>query len=91
MLVGVDAGAEAADREALFYSIREFFEAVARDQPTILVFEDVHWADDNLLDLILALATRIRALPIMFLTLWPGPSCSTCRRAGAPASPATPR
>ncbi len=69
VLVGVDAGAEAADREALFYSIREFFEAVARDRPTIFVFEDVHWADDNLLDLILALATRIRALPIMFLTL----------------------
>ena len=69
VLVGVDAGAEAADREALFYSIREFFEAVARDRPTIFVFEDVHWADDNLLDLILALAMRIRALPIMFVTL----------------------
>ena len=69
VLVGVDAGAEAADREALFYSVREFFEAVARDQPTIFFFEDVHWADDNMLDLILALATRIRGLPVMFLTL----------------------
>ena len=59
-IVGVDAGAEASDREALFYSIREFLEAAAREQPTILVFEDVHWADDNLLDLIGALATRVR-------------------------------
>ena len=66
---GVDAGAEASDREALFYSIREFLEAVAREQPTILVFEDVHWADDNMLDLIGALATRVRALPILFVTL----------------------
>ena len=69
VLVGVDAGAEAADREALFYSIREFLEAVAREQPTILVFEDVHWADDNMLDLIRALATRVRGLPILFVTL----------------------
>ena len=69
VLVGVDAGAEAADREALFYSVREFLEAVAREQPTIFVFEDVHWADANLLDLIGALATRVRGLPLLFLTL----------------------
>jgi class 3 adenylate cyclase len=69
VVVGVDAGAEASDREALFYSIREFLEAVAREQPTIFVFEDVHWADDNMLDLIGALATRVRALPILFVTL----------------------
>ena len=43
VVVGVDAGAEASDREALFYSIREFLEAAARAQPTIFVFEDVHW------------------------------------------------
>ena len=60
VLVGVEAGAEASDREALFYSIREFIEAVAREQPTILIFEDVHWADANLLDLIRALATGVR-------------------------------
>ena len=69
VVVGVDAGAEASDREALFYSIREFLEAAARAQPTIFVFEDVHWADDNMLDLIGALATRVRALPILFVTL----------------------
>ena len=69
VLVGVEAGAEAADREALFYSVREFIEAVAREQPTILVFEDVHWADANLLDLIRALATGVRGLPILFVTL----------------------
>jgi class 3 adenylate cyclase len=69
VLVGVEAGAEAADREALFYSIREFIEAVARAQPTIFIFEDVHWADPNLLDLIRALATGVRGLPLLFVTL----------------------
>jgi class 3 adenylate cyclase len=69
VLVGVEAGAEASDREALFYSVREFIEAVAREQPTILIFEDVHWADANLLDLIRALATGVRGLPLLFVTL----------------------
>src|SRR4051812_9571803 len=69
VLVGVDAGVEASDREALFYSVRELLEAVAREQPTVLVFEDLHCADPNLLDLISALAKRMRGLPIMFLTL----------------------
>ena len=69
VLVGVDAGAEAADRDTLFRSVREFLEAIAREEPTILVFEDIHWADANLLDLIRALAARIGGLPILLLTL----------------------
>ncbi len=69
VIVGVDAGTEASDRETLFYSAREFLEAVAREQPTILVFEDIHWADANMLDLVHSLATRVRGVPILFLTL----------------------
>jgi predicted ATPase len=68
-IVGVDVGTEPADREALFSSTRVFLEAVAREQPTILVFEDIHWADPNMLDLVHALATRVRGLPILFVTL----------------------
>ena len=49
--------------------MREFVEAVAREQPTILVFEDIHWADANMLDLVHTLATRVRGLPILFVTL----------------------
>ena len=69
VIVGVDAGTEAADREALFYSALGFLEAAAREQPTILVFEDIHWADANLLDLIHTLALRVRGLPLLFVTL----------------------
>ncbi len=69
VIVGVDAGSEASDREALFGSAREFLEAVAREQPTVLIFEDIHWADANLLDLIDAFATRVRSLPILVVTL----------------------
>jgi class 3 adenylate cyclase len=69
VIVGIDAGNEAADREALFSSTRQFLEGAAREQPTVLVFEDIHWADANMLDLIEALAARVRGLPLLFLTL----------------------
>jgi len=42
---------------------------VARDGPTLLVFEDIHWADRGLLDLIELLAARLRELPVMLVTL----------------------
>jgi class 3 adenylate cyclase len=69
VIVGIDAGNEAADREALFSSAREFLEGAANEQPTVLVFEDIHWADANMLDLIEMLATRMRDLPVLLLTL----------------------
>jgi class 3 adenylate cyclase len=68
-IVGIAAGNDAADRDALFQSTWQFFEAVAREQPTILVFEDIHWANSSMLDLIETLATRIRGLPMLFVTL----------------------
>jgi predicted ATPase len=69
VIVGIDAGNEASDRDALFASARQFLEGAAREQPTILVFEDIHWADSNMLDLIEALAMRVRGLPLLLLTL----------------------
>ena len=69
VIVGIDAGNEAADREALFRSTLEFLEAVAREQETILVFEDIHWANASMLDLIETLARRVRGLPMLLITL----------------------
>ena len=69
MIVGIDAGNEAPDRDALFYSARQFLEGAAREQPTVLVFEDIHWADANMLDLIETLATPCAGLPLLLLTL----------------------
>jgi class 3 adenylate cyclase/tetratricopeptide (TPR) repeat protein len=68
-VLGIDAGQGAADRDALFASTRRFIEAAAREQPTILVFEDIHWADPNLLDLIETLAMHAHGLPLLLLTL----------------------
>ena len=69
ILLGLDPSGTVADRESLFFSIRSFVEAVARDQPTMLVFEDLHWGDEALLDLVELLAARLRDLPILVLTL----------------------
>ncbi len=68
-ILGVDAGQGAADRDALFASTRRFIERVAREQPTILVFEDIHWADPNLVDLIETLAMHTHGLPLLLITL----------------------
>src|SRR5438093_3397603 len=69
ILLGLDREGSVADRETLFFSVRRFIEAVAGDRPTMLVFEDVHWADSSLLDLIELLAARLRDLPILVLAL----------------------
>jgi class 3 adenylate cyclase len=69
ILIGLSPETSVADRETLFFSIRVFIEAVARDRPTLLVFEDLHWADASLLDLVELLAARLRDLPILLLVL----------------------
>jgi predicted ATPase len=39
-------------REDLFDAWRRFFERLAARYPLVLVFEDIHWADDGLLDFV---------------------------------------
>jgi class 3 adenylate cyclase len=69
IVLGLDPEGTIADRETLFFSIRTFIEAVAADQPTLLVFEDLHWADEALLELVSMLAARLRDLPVLVLAL----------------------
>jgi class 3 adenylate cyclase len=54
LLVGIEATAEHAEdkRAESFYAWRRFFEELADKRPAVLVFEDLHWADDDLLDFI---------------------------------------
>jgi class 3 adenylate cyclase len=51
-LVGLSAAGEASsDRQAeAFAAWRRFLEALAGQRPTVLVVEDLHWADDALLE-----------------------------------------
>lgn len=55
-------------RESFFAAVRALLEAIATERPLVIVFEDIHWADDGMLDLIEHLAQRVRA-PLLILCL----------------------
>lgn len=57
------------EQMVLLYSFRRLLEAVAVEQPTVFVFEDVHWAEAAEYDLIRYLAQYVRDVPAMFLAL----------------------
>ncbi len=59
----------APDREDLFSAWRRFFERLAEQSPVVLVFEDIHWADESLVAFIEYLLDWSRQLPIFVMTL----------------------
>jgi class 3 adenylate cyclase/tetratricopeptide (TPR) repeat protein len=59
----------ARDREDLFGAWRLFFERLADENPTVMVFEDMQWADTALLDFIEHLLDWSRNHPMFVLTL----------------------
>src|SRR5256886_3385408 len=69
MLIGIGKGGDVGNRQTLFFSARRLVEALATDRPTVLVFEDIHWADAGILDLRGVLASRVRDVPPLLLTL----------------------
>ncbi len=67
-LLGV-ADAPPGGREELFAAWRMLFERIAARGTTMLVFEDLHWGDDGLLDFIDHLLDWSRQHPILIVTL----------------------
>jgi len=59
----------ADDRQVLFASAQRFLEALAREQPTLVVLEDLHWADDSLVELIETLSMRLAGVPLLLLAI----------------------
>jgi class 3 adenylate cyclase/predicted ATPase len=66
-LLGLEARGP-GDQENLFSAWRIFFERLADTSPTILLFEDLHWADDALLDFVEYLVDWARDRPIFIVT-----------------------
>jgi class 3 adenylate cyclase len=50
--LGAEADGRQVEREALFNAWRLLIEALAKAAPRIVVFEDLHWASESLLDLV---------------------------------------
>src|SRR2546423_1920969 len=56
-------------RRDSMWAVRRFFEAVAQERPAVIVFEDVHWADAALLDLIEFVTQSSSGAPLLLLCL----------------------
>ncbi|HEY7350350.1 MAG TPA: adenylate/guanylate cyclase domain-containing protein [Ktedonobacterales bacterium] len=54
-------------RENLFRAWRIFFESLARRQPLLILIDDIHWANEALLDLLEYLTQRVSNAPLLFL------------------------
>jgi class 3 adenylate cyclase len=70
LAVGVLEGIEAErSQQEIAWAAREWAAELADARPLILVFEDVHWAEEPLLELIEHLAERVKDAPLMILCL----------------------
>jgi class 3 adenylate cyclase/tetratricopeptide (TPR) repeat protein len=68
-LLGAGEGEDAADRQELFAAWRLFFERLSDTYPTVLVFEDLQWADASLLDFVEYLLEWSRSHTLYVVTL----------------------
>jgi class 3 adenylate cyclase len=60
---------EPAERESIFNAWRLFVEALARQTPRIVVFEDLHWASESLLDLVEHITHPRTRAPLLIVVL----------------------
>jgi len=45
----------------------DMVEAASRKQPSVMLFEDAHWADPSMLEVFDLLIDRVRAMPLLIL------------------------
>ena len=71
-LVGATLGqaeSEERDREQLFAAWKLLIERIAAERPIVIVFEDLHWASDSLLDLVEHVTHPRTGAPLLMLAL----------------------
>ena len=73
-------------QQEIAWAARAWAEQLAGAQPLVLVFEDVHWGEEPLLELIEHLAASVREAPLLIALPRAAASCSTCARRGAAAA-----
>jgi DNA-binding SARP family transcriptional activator/tetratricopeptide (TPR) repeat protein len=67
-LVGAGGGLRQGVRsEEGFAAWRRFLDGLAEQRPLVLVLEDLHWADEGLLEFVDELAARLRDAPLLVL------------------------
>jgi class 3 adenylate cyclase/tetratricopeptide (TPR) repeat protein len=68
-LAGRDESELEGSSYEVFAATRRLLEELARDRTVVLALDDVHWAEETLLDLIEHLASRLGALPVLLLCM----------------------
>jgi class 3 adenylate cyclase/tetratricopeptide (TPR) repeat protein len=70
LLLGLGTGIPGVNQRLVFLAMRRMIECLGKEQPTLVVLEDIHWAAPSELDLIEYLAAQLRqaALVIVVLT-----------------------
>ena len=56
-------------QQEIAWAAREWAAELASAQPLVLVFEDIHWAEEPLLELVEHLADRVKDAPLLILCL----------------------
>src|SRR5215218_9153420 len=56
-------------QQEIAWAGREWAQRLAQEQPLVLLFEDIHWAEEPLLELIEHLVTWVREAPLLVITL----------------------
>jgi class 3 adenylate cyclase len=67
----IGLGGDAIGLDVIALAFRRLFEALAAERPLILLLEDVHWAQETLLDLLGRLGESIRAPVLLMCTARP--------------------
>ncbi len=57
----------AASSEEIAWGFRKLFESLAREQPLIVVLDDIHWAEPTLLDLVESVSAFAQDAPLLLL------------------------
>jgi class 3 adenylate cyclase/tetratricopeptide (TPR) repeat protein len=57
------------NQQEISWAARAWAEKLAEPQPLVLAFEDIHWAEEPLLELIEHLGTWVREVPLLILCL----------------------
>jgi class 3 adenylate cyclase/tetratricopeptide (TPR) repeat protein len=64
-LVGLSAGPTGTDE--IFWAVRRLLQALTRTRPVVVLFEDVHWAEQTFLDLVDHVVDWARDAPILLV------------------------
>src|SRR5215217_3813080 len=67
-LVGLKTAGEPAQQEEVFGAWTRFLQGIAKERPTVLVVEDLHWADDALVSFLAQFAEQTSGLPLLVVT-----------------------